>query len=171
MLLIEPCCTQKHLLSLRSKLGENGTSFFHGYGDLSMAEMLPAMLTRYCEAEMTLAVPTLPNGATETVMKIMRMQRMSADGKKKLDVIKHLTLVADLRKKKSPEANVWLTDNPFGDRLTIINTQQNDTAIILPDIAFFGNINLTYGNHFTAIATKHKKVIAEMKENLLKFRV
>lgn len=171
MLLIEPCCTQKHLLALRSKLGENGTSFFHGYGDLSIAEMLPTMLTRYCETEMMLVVPALPNVATEAVNKIMRMQRMSADGKKKLDVIRHLTLVADLRKKKSPEANVWLTDNPFGDRLTIINTQQNDTAVILPDIAFLGNINLSYGGHFTAMGTKHKKLIDDMKENYLKLRV
>lgn len=167
MLQIEPCCTQKHLLALRSKLGENGTAFWHGYGDLSLAELLPHILTRYSETEMLLAVPALPDAAAETVKNIMQKQWMRMDGKGKLNVVKHLTLVADLRKKKSPMANGWLTENPFGDRLTIRNVQQGDTAILLPDIAFFGNINLSYGNHFTAIATKHKKLIDEMRKNFL----
>lgn len=167
MLLIEPCCMQKNLLALRSKLGENGTAFWHGYGDLSLAELWAHILTRYSETEMMLVVPALPDAAAETVIKIMEKQRMRMDGKGNLNVIKHLTLVADLRKKKSPMANGWLTGNPWGERLTLRNVQQGDTAILLPDIAFFGNINLTYGGHFTAIATKHTKVIAEMRKNYL----
>ena len=86
MLQIEPCCTQKHLLALRSKLGENGTAFWHGYGDLSLAELLPHILTRYSETEMLLAVPALPDAAAETVKNIMQKQWMRMDGKGKLNV-------------------------------------------------------------------------------------
>ena len=63
MFLIEPCCTQKHIPALRQKLGTDGTTFFHGYGDLSLAELLPVVLTRYSEADLTVVAPALPNAA------------------------------------------------------------------------------------------------------------
>lgn len=163
MFLIEPCCTQKHIPALRSKLGADGTAFFHGYGDLSLAEMLPVLLTRYSEVEMMMVTPALPDGAANVLKRIMQRQWPTIDGKGKLNTISHLTLVADLREKKSPAASAWLKENPFGGRLTLKNVQQNDTAIILPDLALYGNINLTYGGHFTAIATKNAKTITSLR--------
>jgi len=167
MHLIEPCCAPKQLLALRSKLGDNGTAFWHGYGDLSIAELLPQMLTRYTEVDLIIAAPSLPDMATEIIRKMMERQWRSMDGKGMVYNIRQLTLIADMRKKKSPLANKWLYDNPFDSRLLIHNTQQGDTAIILPDIAFFGNINLTYSGHFTAVATKNTSVIADVRKTLL----
>lgn len=161
--LIEPCCAPKHVLALRSKLGENGTAFWQGHGDLSLAELLPAILTRYSQVDMMLVAPSLPDDAAKAVQHWMKTQWMRADGKGKIDVIRHLTLIADLRKRKSPLASGWMADNPFGERMTLRNMQQNDTAILLPDIAFLGNINLSYGGHFTALATKNAKVIENLR--------
>lgn len=163
MFLIEPCCTQKHLPELRSKLGVDGTTFFHGYGDLSLAEILPVLLTRYSETEIMIVAPSLPNGAAKVLKQILEKEWPTIDGKRKLNTIAHMTLVTDLRKSKSPMASAWLGENPYPERLILRNVQQGDTAIILPDIALFGNINLTYGGHFTAIATKRVQTIAALK--------
>ena len=72
--LIEPCCSQKHLLQLRDGLGKDGTAFFHGYGDLSIAELLPALLTHYSEAEVMIVAPYLPDAVAEVTIKWMRKQ-------------------------------------------------------------------------------------------------
>lgn len=165
MHLIEPCCAPKHLLALRSKLGKDGTAFFEGYGDLSLAELLPPLLTRYSEVEMTIVAPALPNAAAAAVRRAMERQLMSIDGKRRLNAVSRLTLITDLREHRSRAASQWLADNPFGSRLVLHDVQQNDTAILLPDIAFFGNINLTYGGHFTALATKNAKVIANLRRH------
>lgn len=165
MHLIEPCCAPKHLLELRGRLGEKGTLLWHGHGDLSLAELLPALLVRYCETEMLIAAPSLTADATEAIVKALSGTRAKMDGTGNLDVIKHLTIVTDLRKRKSPAASAWLSDNPYGERLDLRNRQQNDTAIILPDIALVGNINLSYGGHFTAVATTNAKLIGELKKN------
>ena len=164
MLLIEPCCTQKHLLALRSKLGADGTAFFHGYGDLSLAEMLPVLLTRYSEVEMMIVAPVLPDGAAQVIKRMMEKQWPTLNGKEKLDTISSLTLVTDLNERKSPLASTWLKDNRFGGRLTLHSVQQNDTAVLLPDIALYGNINLVYGGHFSAIATKNASTIQTLRK-------
>jgi len=163
MLLVEPCCTQKHLLALRNKLGDSGTAFFHGYGDVSLSELLPSLLVRYSEADMVIAAPSIPDGAAGTIAYWMNRQWARSDGKGKTDVVARLLLVTDLRPSKSPMASQWLDDNPFGERLELRSVQQNDTAIILPDIAFLGNVNLTYGGHFTAVATKNTKTIGALR--------
>ena len=163
MHLIEPCCAPKHLLALRESLGENGTAFWHGYGDLSLAELLSALLIRYCETEMTLVSPSLPDVAAEALKIAMHRTRARMDGKGNLNAIAHLTLITDLSEKRSPLASTWLKDNPFGDRLTLKNVQQNDTALLLPDLALYGAINLQYGHHFTAMATKNAGTIAALR--------
>ena len=162
MFLIEPCCTQKQLLALRKKLGDDGTTFFHGYGDLSLAELLPVLMTRYSEVNIMIVAPALPNGAAKVLRQMMEKQW--SDGKGQVNAIGHLTLVADLRKSKSPVASAWVQENPFPGRLTIHDVQQNDTAIILPDIALYGSINLTYGGHFSGIATKRARTIESLRE-------
>ena len=165
MQLIEPCCAPKHLLALRGKLGNDGTAFWHGYGDLSLAELLPQMRKRYSETELLLVAPSLPDAAASVVQRMMKKQWLAADGKSKIDIIKHLTLITDLREARSPKASRWIEKNPFGERMTLRNVQQNDTAILLPDIAFVGNINLTYGGHFTALATKNAGAIKSLRSN------
>lgn len=163
MHLIEPCCTQRHWPALRAGLGDGGTEFFHGYGDLSLAELLPVILLRYEEVEMIIVAPFIPDQAAETLCYWLRRQLPRMDGSGKVSTIAHLTLITDLREKKSPAASAWLKNNPFGGRLTLKNVQQNDTAIILPDLSLYGNINLTYGGHFTAIATKNARTIAALR--------
>ncbi|MBQ8713006.1 MAG: hypothetical protein IJ551_09365 [Prevotella sp.] len=163
MHLIEPCCTQRHWPALRNQLGEDGTEFFHGYGDLSLAELLPVILIRYEEVDMILVAPSLPDTAAETLRYWLRRQLVKMDGSGKVNTLAHLTLIADLSEKRSPLASTWLKENPFGDRLTLRNVQQNDTAILLPDLALYGPINLTYGHHFTAMATKNARTIAALR--------
>ena len=164
MLVVEPCCTQKHLLELRHRLGDDGTVFWRGYGDLSLVEILPVLLTRYTETELMIVAPNLPDMAVRTIKRMMARQLASIDGKGKLNTIAHLLLISDLRSSRSPAASAWVDDNPFGERLTLHNVQQNDTAIILPDIALYGNINLTYCGHFSAIATKNARTIQSLRK-------
>ena len=163
MHLVEPCCAPKHLLALRESLGDVGIALWHGYGDLSLAELLPALLIRYCEDEMTFIAPSLPDDAAEALCKALNSKRARMDGNGNLNTIAHLTLVTDLSEKRSPLASAWMNGHPFGERLTLKNVQQNDTAILLPDIALWGPMNLTYGGHFTAMATKNARTIAALR--------
>ncbi len=164
MLLIEPCCSQKHLRRLRESIGEEGTVLWHGYGDLSFSELLPPLLLNYSETELMVVAPRLPDQVAEMMAKWMKKQWTKMDGTGSVDVIARLTLVTNLTEKQSPLASTWLKDNPFGDRLKLRNVQQNDTAILLPDLALYGPINLTYGHHFTATATKNARTIAALRE-------
>ena len=163
MYLIEPCCTQKHWPALRKALGDGGSAFFHGHGDLSLAELLPVIMIRYCEVDMMLVAPSLPDDAAATLQRWMRVRLPRMDGSGNVDAVARLTLVTDLREKRSPEASGWLKSNPFGERLVLRNVQQNDTALILPDVAIVGPVNLTYGGHFTAVATSRAQDIAELR--------
>ena len=163
MHLIEPCCTQRHWPALRDKLKDNGTAMFHGYGDLALKELLPVILLPYCEADMLLVAPTLPDRTAETLLYWLRRELPRMDGKSKYHIVNTLTLITHLSEKKSPLASTWLTANPFPGRLTLRNVQQNDTALILPDLALYGAINLAYGGHFTAIATKNARLIETLR--------
>lgn len=163
MYLIEPCCSQKHLRQLRDGLEKDGTAFFHGYGDLSIAELLPPLLMHYSETDLMIVVPYLPDAVAEVIIKWMRKQWARVDGSGKMNVISHLTIVADLSERRSPMVSEWVKENPFGERLTLRNVQQNDTAILLPDIALWGSMNLNYGGHFTAMATKDAATIAALR--------
>ena len=163
MHLIEPCCTQRHWPALRSQLGTDGTVFFHGYGDLSLTELLPVILLRYEETDMMLVAPSVPDQTAETLRYWLRRQLVKMDGSGKVHTLAHLTLITDLSEKRSPLASTWLKENPFGERLTLKNVQQNDTCLLLPDLALYGPINLQYGHHFTAIATKNAGTIAALR--------
>lgn len=163
MQIIEPCCAKKQLLALRTELEKKEIAQLEGFGDMSLTELMTAMMTRYSETEVLIAAPALPDQAASAVAHWMRKQWAQRDGKGKLNVIARLTLVTDLSEKKSPMASAWLQDNPFCGRMTLRNVQQNDTAILLPDIAIYGNINLVYGGHFSAIATKNDKTIQALR--------
>lgn len=162
--LIQPCCAQKHLSELRSILKKNATAEFEGYGDLSLAELLPPLVTHYNGVELLIAAPVLPEQAVNVIKACMRREWTLIDGSGKIPAITHLTIVTDLRKKKSPEASAWVKDNPFGERLTLIDRQQDGTAIVLPDFAITGPVNMQYGEHFTATATTKPERVAEIWE-------
>ena len=150
--LIEPCCAQKQLRELRNILEKEGTAQMEGYGDLSLTELLPGLLTRYSNAEMLIAAPSLPDQATEVIATWMRKQWARMDGSGNVNVIARLTIVSDLSTSASPDASAWLNENPYGERLGLHDMQQDATAILLPDFAIEGPVNMRYGKHFTATA-------------------
>lgn len=150
--LIQPCCAQKELRELRNILEKEGTAQMEGYGDLSLTELLPAMLTRYSNAEMLIAAPSLPDQAAEIIATWMRKQWARMDGCGNVNVIARLTIVSDLSEAASPDASVWLKENPYGERLVLHDMRQDATAILLPDFAIEGPVNMRYGKHFTATA-------------------
>lgn len=168
MYLIEPCCAQSHLRNVRNAIKKGGTTQFEGYGDLSLTELLGPMLTRYSDTEMMIVAPSLPDQAAEVIDKWMRRQWSMRDGNGKLDVISHLTIVAKLEKESSHYIAAWLKDKPFGDRLTLIEIEQDDTAILFPDFAITGPVNMRYGYHFEAMATTEPEKVAALWEKYRK---
>ena len=153
MYIINSCCAKRDLMLLRDSIAKGGSAQFNGFGDLSLTELLPAILTRYSETELLIAAPSMPDQAAEIIRKWMMQQWSRRDGSAKLDVISHLTIIAGLNDGHSPMVSEWLKDNPFGDRLTLVDKRQEDTAILLPDFAITGAVNMRYGHNFTATAT------------------
>lgn len=153
MFLVEPCCAQKHLRELRYAIKDGGTMQFEGYGDLSLSELLGPLVTRYNGVEVMIVTPTLPDQAAEVIDKWMKLTWARMDGRGNIWRILQLTIIADLSKEKSPVASMWLKKNPYGDRLVLHDIQQEDTAILLPDFAITGPVNMRYGYHFVATAT------------------
>lgn len=157
--LIQPCCAQKQLRELRNILEKEGTAQMEGYDDLSLTELLPALLIRYSNAELLIAAPSLPDQAAEIIATWMRKQYARMDGCGNVNAIAHLTIVSDLSEAASPDASAWLKDNPYGERLTLHDIRQDATAILLQDFAIEGPVNMRYGKHFTATAYgKHEDV-------------
>ena len=166
MYIIEPCCVKRHLRALRDAIAKGGTRQFAGYGDLSLSELMPAMMIRYSQAEMLIATPSLPDQAAEVIDRWMHRQWARVDGQGKVDVISHLTIIAKLEKEQSHYITSWMEDKPFGDRLTLIDTEQEDTAILLPDFAITGPVNMRYGNNFTATVTTEPEKVKMLWESM-----
>jgi len=164
MFLIEPCCVKRHLRELRDSITRGATKQFEGYGDLSLTELLPALLTRYSETNMMIVAPTLPDQAAEIISEWMGRQWARMDGKGKLDVIHHLTIIARLEKDSSHYITAWMEEKPFGDRLTLVDMEQEDTAILLPDFAITGPVNMQYNRRFTATATTEPEKVKALWE-------
>lgn len=171
MHLIEPCCAQKNLRELRSILKKNGTAEFEGYGDLSLTELLPPLVTHYNGTKLLIAAPTLPDQAAEVIITCMRREWALVDGSGKIPAITHLTIVTDTRKKMSPMAFQWLKANPFGDRLTLVDRKHDETVILLPDFAIVGPVNMRYGEHFIAKATMKGDDVAALWDQYAKTAV
>ena len=165
MQLIEPCCTQKHWPALRRSLGENGTRLFCGFGDLSIDELMSVILNRYSETDMMIVAPTIPDRAATAMLAWLKKRWGCSNGTGPVNMVERLTVIADLGKEASPTASQWLTENPYPNRLIPYNIQQRDTAILLPDLAIYGNINLAYGSRFTAFATKDMQIIGELRRH------
>ena len=155
--LIEPCCAGRHMLSVRDAIGTKGTMEIEGYDDLSLTELLPAILTRYAETELMIVAPTLPDQAAEVIATWMRRTIARMDGNGRLNYIRRLTIVSDLSETASPDASAWLNENPYGERLVLHDMRQDATAILLPDFAIEGPVNMRYGKHFTATAYGKRK--------------
>lgn len=164
MKLIEPCCAERNFRELRDALKNGGSREIEGYGDLSLAELLPAILTRYYETDMLIAAPSVPDQAAEAIATWMRRSIARMDGRGRLNYIARLTIVAALSPELSPTASGWLRENPFPGRLTLVDMAQEDTAILLPDFAITGPVNMRYGRRFTATAT----TVGEQVEGLWK---
>ena len=113
MHILEPCCIRRQLLNLRDSIENGGRTQFQGYGDLSITELLPALLARYTETELMIVAPTMPDQATEVITRWMRQQWPHANGVDKLNVVRQLTIITDLSPAKSPVMSDWLKDNPF----------------------------------------------------------
>lgn len=155
-------------MMLRDAIGTNGKTKFQGYGDLSLTELLPALLTRYTEAEMMIVAPAMPDQAAEVISRWMRQQWGRIDGNGKLDIIKRLTIITDLSYSKSPVISEWAKENPFGDRLVLVNRPQADTAILLPDIAITGPLNMRYGHNFVCDVTTIKEELTNLWKQYLR---
>jgi len=150
------------LRELRNILEKEGTAQMEGYGDLSLTEILPALLTRYSNAEMLIAAPSLPDQAAEIIATWMRKQWARMDGSGNVNVIARLTIVSDLSEAASPDASAWLKENPYGERLVLHDIRQDATAILLPDFAIEGPVNMRYGRHFTATAYGKREDVEEL---------
>lgn len=166
MRIIEPCCAVKHLMQLRDAIGKSGTTEFEYYGDLSITELLPAILTRYSETDVVISSPTIPDQASEIIATWMKKQWACMRGNGKLDVIHHLTIMSDLSRKKSPVANSWKRNNPFANRLTLVDNKQSEPIILLPDFAIIGFRNMCYGGHYIATATTDESIVRSLWERV-----
>lgn len=162
MHIIEPCCTKKHLCRLREGVDKGETRSFECYGDMSISELLPALMTRYAEAEMLIAAPCIPDQAAEAIALEMRRRWSRSDGTGKMDEIAHLTIVTDLG--RSPMLSHWLKRDAYGERLTVVDRRQEENVILLPDIAILGFKNMRYGEHFVGTITGAPERVEQLWE-------
>lgn len=169
MYLIEPCCASKHFMLLRDAIGSCGKATFEGYGDLSLTELLPAILTRYAETRMMIIAPAIPDQAADIIYEWLRKTWARMDGKGRINVLSKLTIVADLSEEVSPTASLWLKSNPFPERLTLVDKAQDDTALLLPDMTIVGPVNMRYGKHFVCEVTTRQEEVNELWDFYSKF--
>lgn len=153
MKIIEPCCATKQFMLLRDAIGNKAKTQFKGFGDLSLTELLPALLTRYSETAMMIVAPSIPDQAADIIYTWLSRTWARMDGKGRLNVLSKLTIIADLSEEASPAVNLWITNNPFPDRLVLVNKAQDDTALLLPDIAITGPLNMRYDKEFVCDVT------------------
>lgn len=162
MRLIQPCCASRDFMLLRDTIGKNGKTQFHAYGDLSLTELLPAILTRYSETTMMIVAPSIPDQASDIIERWLQKKWARMDGKGTLNCLAKLTIVADLSENVSPRAYKWLQSNPFDGRLVLINKPQTGTALLLPDIAITGPLNFQYNKEFICNVTTIPEEVAAL---------
>ena len=140
---------------LRKALAGGGRDEVRGYGDMSLTELLPALLTYYNETELLICAPAIPDQAARIIETWARWQWARMDGKGKMYALTKLTIIADLSAEQSPKASEWLKENPFAGRLTLADkpVAADQQALLLPDLAILGPLNLRYGKNFACTAT------------------
>ena len=147
---------------LRDAIGNKAKTQFKGFGDLSLTELLPALLTRYSETTMMIVAPSIPDQAADIIYTWLSRTWARMDGKGRLNVLSKLTVIADLSEEASPAVNMWLTNNPFPDRLVLVNKAQDDTALLLPDIAITGPLNMRYDKEFVCDVTTIPSEVSDL---------
>lgn len=140
---------------LRKALAGGGRDEVRGYGDMSLTELLPALLTSYNETELMIVAPAIPDQAADIIKTWARWQWARMDGAGKIYALTKLTIIADLSAEQSPKASEWLKENPFPGRLVLADktVAADQQALLLPDIAITGPLNLRYGQNFTCAVT------------------
>lgn len=162
MRIIEPCCATKQFMFLRDAIKNKAKIQFKGFGDLSLTELLPALLTRYSETTMMIVAPSIPDQAADIIYTWLSRTWARMDGNGRLNVLSKLTIIADLSEEASPTVNMWLTNNPFPDRLVLVNKAQDDTALLLPDIAITGPLNMRYDKEFVCDVTTIPEEVSDL---------
>lgn len=150
---------------LRDAIGDHGKTFFEGYGDMSLTELLPAILSRYVEIDMIIAAPAIPDQAADIIYEWMRRTWGRMDGKGRMNCLHKLTIIAGLDGDASPKASQWVKDNPFPDRLVLVDKAQADTVLLLPDLAVTGPLNFRYGEHFVCEVTTIQSEVDELQKH------
>lgn len=147
---------------LRDAIKNKAKTQFKGFGDLSLTELLPALLTRYSETTMMIVAPSIPDQAADIIYTWLSRTWARMDGNGRLNVLSKLTIIADLSEEASPTVNMWLTNNPFPDRLVLVNKAQDDTALLLPDIAITGPLNMRYDKEFVCDVTTIPEEVSDL---------
>ena len=147
---------------LRDAIKNKAKTQFKGFGDLSLTELLPALLTRYSETTMMIVAPSIPDQAADIIYTWLSRTWARMDGNGRLNVLSKMTIIADLGEEASPTVNMWLTNNPFPDRLVLVNKAQDDTALLLPDIAITGPLNMRYDKEFVCDVTTIPEEVSDL---------
>ena len=148
MLLIEPCCTSKTIPSLIDRLGNDGTELWHGYADLTLADILTPILASYEEVvDVTIVIPYLPPYLADA----LRIHLVQGS-------ICNLTLLTDARGSKGQPA--MSLARAYSDSVILASHSVADTFILLPDIVWWGNLGR--GEH-VGMVSRSRMLIDNMK--------
>ena len=162
MNLLEPCCIQRQLSDLCRAIKDGGEAEFNYYGDLSLTELLPALLERYNKTKLLIVAPSIPDTAAEVIASWARRQWKRMDGSGSFYALQHITIVTSLA--ASPAVGSWLEKNLFGDRLTVVDANQGEHIIALHNLAISGFRNMRYGENGTAVITTEANKIQALWE-------
>ena len=160
--LLEPCCIQRQLSDLCRAIKDGGEAEFNYYGDLSLTELLPALLERYNKTRLLIVAPSIPDTAAEVIASWARRQWKRMDGSGSFYALQHITIVTSLA--ASPAVGSWLEKNLFGDRLTVVDANQGEHIIALHNLAISGFRNMRYGENGTAVITTEPEKIESLWE-------
>lgn len=171
MITIEPCCAAtKHwpkVLATLDELGEESVVGIRGYGDMTLMELLPAMVSSYSEADVLVAVPTLPSCLREKLDALLHLSWGNDSGS--VPAVARLRVITDARESRSPAAAEWIQD--AGSRVSLASCQMNDTVVIIRGsggggVMVFGAVNARPATEWVAMATKDKRLIEDFWQAL-----
>ncbi len=171
MITIEPCCANKHWKQVLKELEMKKTVLVNGYGDMTLTELLPEVLQRYSEADVLMALPTVPEQMRTLVGRMLRRTWALAQGGN-VDVVRRLRLITDARASKSPGLVEWAQGQ---ERLRLANAQHNDTLIIVHNgnpqgecaLAIMGPVNMVPCGQWTAMVTRDPVLLAELRAEMV----
>lgn len=150
MIHIEPCCTSKTVPALLNRLGSTGTELWHGCADLTLADLLTPIFAGY-------------NGGMDVMLVIPCMHRFLADAFRSLigqKCISTLYILTDVRGAGDhPEINLVRL---FPNNVILASHVIADTLLLLPDIAWWGNLGR--GEHI-GITTRDPLTIDSLRRS------